>query len=168
MSDYNRTTRECTVSQLHPEVFLVLRDYFQKQSLGDVEAQAMLCCETISTKKPDGGLFSRWSPSMDDTIYTGIVLTSDRLVWARNGDKTGSVVSAANLNNISVSTYKSMFVNDTGLEIVGYIGDSKLVIRGYVGMGPEADAQKFCDEVKQAINKINPPKPRTWPKWMGG
>ena len=35
MSDYNRTTRECQVSQLHPEVLLALRNYFQEQKLGD-------------------------------------------------------------------------------------------------------------------------------------
>ncbi|MFN8384491.1 MAG: hypothetical protein U0V02_21315 [Anaerolineales bacterium] len=168
MSEFNRTTRECPVNQLHPEVFRELKNYFQEKNLGDLETETVSCCETVSTKNRSGGLFSLLSPSVDTTIHTGVVLTSQWLVWVRSGDKSGTLLSAANLNNISVSMYKSMFVNDTGLEIIGYIGDSKLVIRGYVGMGPEPATQKFCDEVKQAITTLNPPKPRTWPKWMGG
>ena len=168
MSEFNRTTRECPVSQLHPEVFRALKNYFQEKDLGDLETKAVLCCETLSTRKSAGGLFSLLSPSVDTAIHTGIVLTSEWLVWARIGDNSGTLLSAANLNDIVVNTYKSMFVNDTGLEIIGYIGDSKLVVRGYVGMGPELAAQKFCDEVKQAIIKINPPKPKSQLKWFGG
>lgn len=166
MSEYNRTTRECPVNQLHPEVFRALRNYFQEKDLGDLEVETVLCCETTSTKK-SGGLFSRFSTSVDETIYTGMVLTSEWLVWARSGDQSGVLLSSANLNVIVVNTYKSMFVNDSGLEIIGYIGDSKLVVRGYVGMGPEAAAQKFCEEVKQAVIKLNPPKQSSWPKWVG-
>ena len=168
MSEYNRTTRECSVNQLHPEVFNALKTYFHEKNLGDVEAEAVLCCETLSTKKGTGGLFSLLSPSADATIHTGIVLTSEWLIWVRNGDTSGTLLSVANLNHIIVNTYKSMFVNDTGLEIIGYIGDSKLVAKGYVGMGPEPATQKFCDEVKQAIIRLNPPKQTSRPKWLGG
>jgi len=168
MSDFNRTTRECSVSQLQPEIFHAMRNYFLEKNLGNLETETVMCCETVSTKKNVGGLFSQFTPSIDTTIYTGIVLTSEWLIWVRSGDTSGPLLSAANLNDIAVNTYKSMFVMDAGLEIIGYIGDSKLVVRGYVGMGPEPATQKFCDEVKQAIIKKNPPKPRTWPKWFGG
>ena len=168
MSEFNRTTRECPVDQLRPEIFQALKNYFQEKDLGDLEAEAVLCCETVSTKNRTGGLFSLLSPSVDTTIHTGVLLTSDWLIWVRSGDKSGTLLSAANLKNISVSTYKSMFIDDAGLEIVGYIGDSKLVIRGYVGMGPEPATQKFCDEVKQAIIRLNPPKQTSRPKWLGG
>lgn len=168
MSDYNRTTRECPVRQLHPDVFLALRNYFQEKKLGDLETEAVSCCETISTKKNVDGLLSRLDSTADTTIHTGVLLTSDWLIWVRSGDKSGTVLSAATLNNIAVSTYKSMFVDDTGLEISGYIEGSKRAIQGYVGMGLEPAAQKFCDEVKQAITTISPPKKSIWPKWMGG
>jgi hypothetical protein len=168
MSEYDRTTRECPVNQLHPEVFHALKTYFQEKNLGDIETETVLCCETVSTKKSAGGLFSLLSPSVDATIRTGIVLTSEWLVWVRIGDNSGTLLSSANLNDIVVNTYKSMFVNDSGLEIIGYIGDSKLVVRGYVGMGPEPATQKFCDEVKQAVIRLNPPKQTSRPKWLGG
>ena len=168
MSEYDRTTRECSVNQLHPEVFHALKTYFHEKNLGSLETETVLCCETISTRKSASGLYSLLSPSVDTTIYTGVILTSERLIWVRSGDTSGTMLSAANLNHIIVNTYKSMFVNDSGLEIIGYIGDSKLVVKGYVGMGPEPATQKFCDEVKQAIIRINPPKQKNLPKWMGG
>ncbi len=168
MSEYNRTTRECPANQLHPEVFSALKTYFQEKNLGNLETESVLCCETVSTKKSTGGLFSMLSPSVDATIRTGIILTSEWLVWARIGDNSGTLLSSANLNAIVVNTYKSMFVHDTGLEIIGYIGDSKLVVKGFVGMGPEPAAQKFCEEVKQAIVRLNPPKQKSQSKWLGG
>lgn len=167
MSEFNRTTRECPVNQLHPEVFQALKKYFHEKNLGDLETETVLCCETLSTRKNAGGLFSLLSPTADTTIHTGIVLTSEWLVWVRSGDTSGALLSAANLNTIIVNTYKSLFVNDAGLEIIGYISDSKLVVRGYVGMGPEPAAQKFCEEVKQAIVKLNPPKQKSQSKWLG-
>ena len=168
MSDYNRTTRECPVSQLNPEVFLAFRNYFQEQKLGDLEAKTLMCCETISRKKNWGRLTSWLNATADTTIHTGILLTAQWLIWVRSGDKSGTLLSAANLNHISVRAYTSLFANDTGLEIIGYIEGSKGPIRGYIGMGSGLTTQKFCDEVKQAVAKVNPPNQKIWPKWLGG
>jgi hypothetical protein len=168
MSDYNRTTRECTVRELHPEVLLALKNYFQEQKLGDLEAETVRCCETISTKKNMGRLAAWLHGMVDTTVYTGMLLTSQQLIWVRSGDQSGTSLSAANLIFISARPYTSLFARDTGLEIHGYLDGSKAVIRGYIGMGPEADAQKFCDEVSKAITKLNPPKQKTRPKWLGG
>jgi hypothetical protein len=77
-------------------------------------------------------------------------------------------LSAANLHYISVRKYNSLFAADTGLEVVGYIEGSKGSIRGYIGMGTESITQKFCDEVKEAIARLNPPVQRPWSKWLGG
>src|SRR3990167_1584687 len=65
MSDYNRTTRECPVSQLRPELFLSLRNYFQEHKLGDLEAETLLCCETISRKKSANRLVSWLNDGLD-------------------------------------------------------------------------------------------------------
>ena len=97
MSDYNRTTRECSVIQLHPELLRALRNYFQEHQLGDLEAESRICCETISRKKNEGGLFSWWNTAEDTTIHTGILLTSQSLIWVRAGDKSGTLLTAANL-----------------------------------------------------------------------
>jgi hypothetical protein len=168
MSDYNRTTRECPVNQLPPELLRAVQSYFQEHQLGDLEADTLMCCETISTKKNFGRLASLLKGVEDTTIHTGMLFTSQWLIWVRRGDQSGTVLTAANLKEIQVKSYVSILAKDSGLEIFGYIVDSKSQVRGYVGMGAEPAAQKFCEEVKKAVANVTPPAQKGWPKWMGG
>jgi len=46
MSNYHRITRECTVSQLHPELRQAIQSYFQAHDLGNPETESLMCCET--------------------------------------------------------------------------------------------------------------------------
>ena len=165
MSEYIRTTRECSASQLHPELRRAVQTYFQEQGLGDVQTESLLCCETISRKKRP---VSWLSSKPDTTIYTGMLLTSQRLIWVHYGDQSGILVNAAKLDRIGTQIHTSLFTKDVGLEIIGYIGDSNARVRGYIGMGPDLAAQKFCEEVRQAIIKANPPSPKNQFKWPGG
>lgn len=169
MSDYNRTTRECPVSQLHPELLRAIQSYFMEHQLGDLETETLLCCETVSTKKDFGKLAALLKGALDTTIHMGMLLTSQQLIWVRKGDRSGILLTAANLKDIQVRAYSSILTKDTGLEIFGYIGDSNGNVRGYVGMGAEADAQKFCEEVRKAVANVQPPPaPKNLPKWLGG
>jgi hypothetical protein len=168
MSEYIRTTRACDVSQLHPELLRALGTYFHEHSLGDSEAEIQSCCETISKKKERNKLISWISDKLDTTIHTGMLLTSDRLIWAHFGVQSGTLVNAASLNKIGVRYHVALFTKDVGLEIVGYIGDSNARVRGSIGMGKEVAAQKFCEEVRQAIIKANPPSPRGIFNWPAG
>jgi hypothetical protein len=136
--------------------------------LGDAETETVLCCETVSEKKEPGWLASLLKGAGDTTIHMGMLLTAQWLIWARRGDQSGTLLTAANLKEIQVRAYISILTKDTGLEIFGFIGDSKSQVRGYVGMGTELAAQKFCEEVRKAITVANPPAPRSWPKWLGG
>lgn len=168
MSDYDRTTRECTVSQLRPELFQAVRKFFQEHRLGDVETETLMCCETISKKKSAGRLGSLLNDELDTTVYTGMLLTSQWLIWVRSGDQSGTLLNAANLTEIQVKAHTSLLTKDTGLEISGHVEDSKGRVKGYVGMGSELAAQKFCEQVQQAITKVNPPAKKGLPKWLGG
>lgn len=166
MSEYTHTTRICPVGQLHPEIIRALREYFQAHALGDLEAETQLCCEIISRKKRTGALAAWLSDNPDATLYTGILLTSQWLIWVRHGDISGTLLNAADLHKIGARYYTPLFSKDAGLEIVGYIGDSNARVRGYIGMGTDPAAEKFCEEVQQAIIKANPPGPRkifNWP-----
>lgn len=168
MSEYIRTTRECPVSQLSPEILQELQKYFQKHELGDLQTETQLCCETISRKKRTGPLASWLSDKPDTTIHTGILLTAQWLIWVHHGDKSGTLLNAANLNKIGARYHTPLFMNDAGLEIIGYIGDSNARVRGYIGMGADPAVQKFCEEVRQAIIKANPPAPKNIFKWPIG
>jgi hypothetical protein len=168
MGDYTRSTRECSVRQVRPELRRALEEYFQKNSLGELEAEILLCCETVSEKKEMGWLATWLGDKAETLVYTAMLLTSTHLVWARSSQQTGVIVNAADLRFIRVKPFASLFISDTGLEISGLLGNTKGMARGYIGMGPEPITQKFCDDVRQAIDKVNPPSARKWPAWMGG
>jgi hypothetical protein len=166
MSDYERITRECSPAQLHGELLKAIQNYFHEHDLGDMENKVLLCCQTISQRKNNNPLSSWLSGKPDTIIYTGMLLTAEMLIWAHHGDRSGTLLNAAHLDRIGAKLHTSLFSTDVGLEIVGYIGDSNARVHGYIGMGDEPAAQKFCEEVKQAIIKANPPSPKkifNWP-----
>jgi hypothetical protein len=167
MSDYIRTTRECAVSELHPGLLLALQDYFQGHRLGNLQSDITICCETVSRKKNAGKTLPWLDGRPDSIIHMGMLLTSKWLIWAHHGDQTGTRVNSASLNEIHVDFYTPLFSTDSGLRIVGFVGDDNTRIRGYLGMGKEPAAQKFCEEVQQAIIKANPSTQRDIFKWFG-
>jgi hypothetical protein len=123
-------------------------------------AETISCYETTSERK-SAGILTSWLNGRSDTItHVGILLTPERLIWVRWGDQSGALLTAANLKEIRVKVYASVLANDTGLEVYGFIGDSKSRVRGYIGMESASIAQEFCDEIRQAIDKVNPPVKR--------
>ena len=166
MSDYHRFTRECSFGQLRPELARAIREYAQNhRELGNVEVEVLMCCETTSEKKPAGALAALLGDDPNTLLYTGMLVTPQWLIWVRHGDQSGVTVSSAKLQDVQVKAYASLFVKDTGLEVSGYIGDSKAKVQGYIGMGPEPAAQKFCEQVQKAIEQVNPKpaKKSMWP-----
>jgi len=166
MSAYIRFTRECSFGQLRPELVRAIREYAQNhRELGNVEVEVLMCCETTSEKERAGALAALLGDDPDTILYTGMLVTPQWLIWARSGDQSGSEVSSANLQDVQVRAFASRLVKDTGMEVSGYIGDSKGRVRGYIGMGPEPAAQKFCEQVQKAIEKVTPKpakKRRLW------
>ncbi len=158
MSNYKRFTRECTLEQLRPELLLALRAYLQGHGLTDIEAQIVMCCETMSQRQKTSFLASLLGEDLDEKYYTGAFFTPQMLVWVRSGDKTGAAVVSAQLREIRVRPFASPLVDDAGLEVIGYVGDSSTRIRGYIGLGTELAATRFCEAVKQAVDKVNPPR----------
>jgi hypothetical protein len=168
MSDYNRTTRECHVSQLHPELRKALLDFFTEHDLGDPAAETIACYETTSEKKDTGKPVAWLNDRSDTTAHTAMVLTPAWLIWVRHGDRSGMHLTAANLKDIQVKVHTSMLTKDPGLEVIGYVQGSKGWMRGYIGMEAEWIAQKFCDQVRQAIDKVKPPAKKRFPWQWGG
>ncbi len=168
MSDYSRVTRICAVSELRPELLQAIRSYFQDHELGDLETETLICCETTSQKKSAGRLQARLRDDLDSTVHTALLLTPQWLIWVRSGDRSGLGLSAAQLTMIQARPYRSLLTGDTGLEVFGYVGDSSHRLRGYIGMGPEPAAHKFCEAVQQAIAQVSPPPRKGLLGWLGG
>jgi hypothetical protein len=169
MSDYTRITRDCPLNQIPPEPRQAIRDYFQEHELGDPEAETLMCCETVSERKHVSKLTTWLEGEQDKVVHTWLLLTSRWLIWVRRGDQTDMVLKAADLNMINVKEYKSILNKDTGLDIYGYIGESKNRVRGYIGMGSEPVAQEFRKQVRNAIDELKPAsKKRGWFRWFKG
>lgn len=168
MSDYNRTTRECPVGQLRPELFLAVRKHFQEHKLGNWETETLLCYETTSTQKNTNKLISWLNDGLDTTVYTGLLLTSEWLIWVRSGDRSGIQLASADLKELAVRVYTSLLTRDTGLEVTGHIEGTKGIIRGGIALESMSVAQEICDAVNQAIIKVNPPAPKSLSRWWGG
>lgn len=168
MGIYRRSTRECDVNQLRPELLRATREYFSTHQLGNPETEVLRCCETVSEKKPGNRLTAWLEADADQTVLTGILLTKEALVWGRAGERSGVRVVSAELKYIHARLHFSVFSKEPELEISGLVENGQIHIRGVIALGPEPAAEKFCEEVHEAVEKINPSSTRKWPGWMGG
>ena len=168
MIDYIRTTRECSASQIYPSLYQAIREYFQTHQLGNPDTEALICCETISQVRNPSKLASFLDGNPDSITHLVILLTAEWFIWARNGDRSGIIVTGAKLKAIQVKAFVARRTKDMKLEVSGFIADTKEYVRGNLEMGPDVAAQKLCEEVEQAVLKANPPAKRKFPRWMGG
>lgn len=166
MSEYIRTTRECSVNELQPELRQAFQKHFQERGLGDPQTETVRCCETLSRRKNPEQAASWLDGGADTVIHTAILLTSEQLIWVHHGDRSGTRLNAAKLALIRAEFHTSWLMKDAGLEIFGYINDDNARVRGYIGMSDDPTAQKFCEEVEQAIEKINPSPKKGSFKWF--
>jgi hypothetical protein len=167
MSGFIRTTRECSVSQIHPGLSQAIQEYFQTHQLGDPAIEIRLCCETIAEKRNHGKLASFLEGDPDTTNHLALLLTTEWLIWAHYGDRSGTVVSGAKLKGLQVKAFTLKRTKNMQLEISGMIGGTKDYVRGNLEMGPELAAQKFCEEVMQAVNQVTPPAKKGRLRWFG-
>jgi hypothetical protein len=134
VSDWQRSTEECRYGDLAPAVQLSIAEYAEKHGLGDVGAAATFCAVTSSERKK---LFGKRSQT------TSIVVTPELLVWALN--EGGNVTTiAARRREIEISEFSSELVEDSGLEVFGFVplGASERAT-AFIGLGAELDAQRL-------------------------
>ena len=152
MGDYERTTRECTLDNMHPELAAAFQAYIEKYELEEIAAKAMICCETISTKEKKILLGSKM-----EVEIAGTILTPQWLFWAGGKEKETPGVFLARLHDLRVEDYEksSMYkmIQDTGLNVFGFqtaSGPGSI----FIGLGPQPAAQKFRDMLREAISKV--------------
>jgi hypothetical protein len=168
MSEPIRSTRTCSVSQIQPELFQAIQEFFQSHKLGVLETETLQCCETVSNRPIPGKLDSLLEGNPDSTSHLAVLLTQEWLIWARNGNRSGTLVTGARLKGLQVKLFTARRTKNMELEISAFFGDSKEFAKGSLELGPDLAAQQFCEEVGQAVLKVNPPVKRKFPKWMGG
>ena len=169
MAGMERTTRICSASQLNPKLLRALSEYCGKNKLGDPARDAVLCCKTVTDRNAMNRIAAWLDGSPNTTEQLGLILTGRVLFWARIGDRSGTIASGANLNDISARPYAVRFLREAGLEICGAIGEKKDRVAGRFAFGPQDDARKFTDAVVQAVETANPPPKKwdiPWLRWL--
>ena len=149
MGDYTRTTRECTLDSMRPEIASAIRAHVEKYNLGDILSKPVMCIETTS-EKIKKGLFGKGG-----TIHTGALLTSGWLVWASGADSASIGVLSARLGQVTVQDYaQSSFakmIPDSGLNISGLFTDASEAALTFIGLEENAAGKKFKEAVIAAV-----------------
>lgn len=150
MSEYQRTTRECSMSDLHPELVRAIREYARKRQLGDVESEVLICCETTSERQKKG-LLNRLFGDPDAVHHTAMLLTPRLLIWGTTGEKRGTSIISARLSDIEVRDYDSSVIEDSGLDVFGFLNQSPERVQAFIGLGREQAAERFGRALKERV-----------------
>jgi hypothetical protein len=156
MNNYKRKTRACTFEELQPTLQQALHAYFLKHELTGMEAQIVICCETMSERVKNSTLETLLGEDSDLVYYLAVFMTPEWLVWARCGDHSKTTVVAARLKDIHVRPMAFLVTKDSGIYIEGFVDGSFSKIHGYLGLGPEPAAEEFQKAVEKAVETANP------------
>ena len=160
MSDYQRTTRECSFTQIRPELFDAIRQHIEEHHLGNVESELLICCETTSERKKAGLLTSLKDklmglPAPGSIQYSAAVVTPKWLIWAITDIKHGVLALSVRLTEAEISDYDAKLVEDYGINILGFsTGATKRSLK-FLGLGRGPASEKFKSVLKQAMEEAN-------------
>jgi hypothetical protein len=149
MREYQRTTRECSFNDFRPEIRSAIRNYAEKYELGNVEADALMCAETVSEKVRQG-FFGKLFGGANYAQNVSMLVTPERLLWCTLDSRNNAVVLSARLSEIEITDFDSSLAEDSGLDVFGFINQSPERVQAFIGLGAEAAAQKFRETVKEA------------------
>ncbi|HEX8249665.1 MAG TPA: hypothetical protein VF599_15920 [Pyrinomonadaceae bacterium] len=152
MREYQRTTRECSFNDFQPEIIRAIRKYAEKYELGNIEEDVLMCAETVSEKIKQG-FFSKIFGGADYAHNVSMLVAPERLVWCTLNSRNEAVVSAARLSEIEIADFESNLIEDSGLDVFGFINRSPERVKAFLGLGAEAAAQKFRETLKDAAAK---------------
>jgi hypothetical protein len=134
VSDWQRSTEESSYGDLPPDVQASISVYAERHALGDVGADATFCAVTASERKK---LFGKRRQT------TSILVTTALLVWTLSEEADVTTIGVKR-SEVEVSEFYSDLVEDTGLEVFGFvpIGASE---RGtaFIGLGPEPASRRL-------------------------
>ena len=155
MSDYQRTTRECTFENLYPGLQDALHTHINQNGMNiSGTLGELVCYETSSTRNKKG--FFTEKPKV---LLTAVLITSGWLVVANwQGNKPSGVISAR-LSSLKVQDYEASalfkIIQDSGLDITGLQTGSPETGSLFIGLGTEPAAQTFRDSLKLSISKAS-------------
>jgi hypothetical protein len=168
MSDYRRTTRECTLDELRPELAEAVRAYAQRQQWDNLETKVLACCETTTERTNTNPLDSWLHGSAPTITHMALIATPQRLIWARSGARAGTGAASAQYKDMRLKVFQPKHTQDFAVDIYARMDGTREKAGGRFMLGASPDAQKFCEAIMRATDVLYPPevkKPRR--KWLG-
>lgn len=151
MGDWNRSTRECPIESLSPEMASAIHKHVEQYNLGPILSEALLCVETRSDRIRKG-LFGG-----GEVVMTGAVVTPAWLIWAISGAKAGATVMSARLAEVVIQDYAmtqmGRMVPDTGVEVSGSFTDVHERASAFIGLDDGSAGRKFKEVVLKALQE---------------
>lgn len=150
--EYQRTTREISFNNLQPQFLEKIRKYLEKKDIQDFEGNILMCVETTS-EKISQGFFANLFGSGNYGKQTVMAFSPNRLLWSTLDNKNEIVVNSAKLNEIEIKDFSSPLIEDTGLDVFGFINGSTERVTAFLGLGEENISQKFKQTLAETIAK---------------
>lgn len=148
MNRTSRSTRACSVQDLDPGLRAAIREYLDKNKLGDLESDVLMCCETTSVRSKSG-LFGK-----AETTISAALLTPKWLIWADSTDRNAAGIGSAQLIQIEVHDFESTAMGtiapDEGLNITGRYTNANKSGMTFIALGSGPDGQKFRQALREA------------------
>ena len=123
MNKVTRKTRICTLDTLDEELKSTIRAHGVQYGLDDLEADILMCCETISILLKKGFLGGI------KTTLSAVYVTPKWLVWVDSSGRKDAAAGTAQLKQIDVrddrTTAQCAITPDQGLNITGRYTDKK-------------------------------------------
>ena len=149
MAGFQRSTRECAIDGLRPELSAALWEYVARRGLEDEISSALMCCETVSTREKRR-LFRR----TEEVSLQAVVLTPKWLIWASGKEGKPPGAFATPLHEIRVEDYEKsstyQLQEDRGVNIYG-LKTAEGTGSAFIGLGPEPAARRFRNMLQESI-----------------
>jgi hypothetical protein len=161
MSTTQLTTRECTLTELRPELLEAVRAHAQRQHWDNFEAQVAACCET-STERSSTNRFEVWLNGGATThSCLALIATPDRLIWAFSSDTVPAGAASALFKEMRLKIFTPKRSANIVVDIYARMDGSRDKSGGRFMLDDGPDARHFAEEVKRLTDPlIQPEKPR--------
>lgn len=148
MNGAARKTRACTIDALDEELRAAIRAHGTNVGLEDIEADILMCCETITIHQRKG-----FSGGIKTTL-SAVYVTPKWLVWADSSGPNDVLAGVAPLSQIDVrddrTTAQYVIAPNQGLNITGRYTDQNRTEITFIVLDAKADGQKFRQVLDEA------------------
>ncbi|MEV0241631.1 hypothetical protein AB0I06_17095 [Streptomyces sp. NPDC050674] len=159
---YRRESSYCEPEEVDPGLGEAIAGHAEACSLGDVLANAVACCLTVSTRLYTPGLLSRWKGMADpDPQHRTLALFTPRwFVVAVTRSSTGTTVLSARLDGMTLAEHSALadrfpggrrLPEDSGVTITALWSGRSEQSSYHVALGDDADGRFFSQALREAV-----------------